>query len=103
MYIVHVSATISHGRGSLALVLLLLLIVFLLLASSCSQVVREVRFSLDGLVIPRATGLAVPSHLGLHHHGDDPAVSTNLLVRIYEFIHVYMYENTHVGSWIHTR
>ena len=39
------------------------------------QAMREVRFSLDGLVIPRDTGLSIPSHLGLHHHGDDPAVS----------------------------
>lgn len=32
-----------------------------------------VRFSLDGLVIPRGTVL--PSHLALHHHGNEPAVS----------------------------
>lgn len=34
---------------------------------------REVRFSLNGLVIPHDTD--VPSHLGLHHHGDEPHVS----------------------------
>lgn len=32
----------------------------------------ESRFSLDGLVIPRSTD--IPSHLGLHHHGDEPQV-----------------------------
>ena len=31
-----------------------------------------VRFSLDGLVIPRGTSL--PSHSALYHHGDEPAV-----------------------------
>ena len=30
------------------------------------------RFSLDGLVIPRGTSL--PSHSALYHHGDEPAV-----------------------------
>ena len=35
---------------------------------------REVRFSLDGLVIPRSVML--PAHLGLHHHGDEPQVSS---------------------------
>jgi hypothetical protein len=30
------------------------------------------RFNLDGVVIPR--GEAVPFHLGLHHHGDEPEV-----------------------------
>ncbi len=34
---------------------------------------NEMRFSLEGLVIPRATLL--PTHLGLHHHGNDPQVS----------------------------
>ena len=34
---------------------------------------REVRFSLDGLVIPRS--VVLPVHLGLHHHGDEPQVS----------------------------
>ena len=34
---------------------------------------REVRFSLDGLVIPRS--IVLPVHLGLHHHGDEPQVS----------------------------
>ena len=34
---------------------------------------REVRFSLDGLVIPRTVQL--PVHLGLHHHGNEPQVS----------------------------
>lgn len=34
---------------------------------------REVRFSLDGLVIPRS--VVFPVHLGLHHHGDEPQVS----------------------------
>ena len=33
----------------------------------------ETRFSLEGLVIPRSTDM--PSHLGLHHHGDEPEVS----------------------------
>ena len=33
---------------------------------------REVRFSLDGLVIPR--NVVLPAHLGLHHHGDEPQV-----------------------------
>ena len=35
---------------------------------------REVRFSLDGLVIPRS--VVLPAHLGLHHHGDEPQVSS---------------------------
>ena len=34
---------------------------------------REVRFSLDGLVISRS--VVLPVHLGLHHHGDEPQVS----------------------------
>ena len=34
---------------------------------------KEVRFSLEGLVIPR--GAVIPSHLGLHHHGEEPEVS----------------------------
>ena len=34
---------------------------------------REVRFSLEGLVIPR--NVVLPVHLGLHHHGDEPQVS----------------------------
>lgn len=34
---------------------------------------REVRFSLEGLVIPR--NVILPVHLGLHHHGDEPQVS----------------------------
>ena len=34
---------------------------------------REVRFSLDGLVISRS--VVLPAHLGLHHHGDEPQVS----------------------------
>lgn len=33
---------------------------------------NEVRFSLDGLVIPR--NVVLPAHLGLHHHGDEPRV-----------------------------
>ena len=33
----------------------------------------ETRFSLDGLVISRTTN--VPSHMGLHHHGDEPEAS----------------------------
>lgn len=33
----------------------------------------ETRFSLEGLVIPWSAD--VPSHLGLHHHGDEPEVS----------------------------
>ena len=33
---------------------------------------NKTRFSLDGLVIPRST--AIPMHLGLHHHGDEPEV-----------------------------
>ena len=39
---------------------------------------REVRFSLDGLVIPRS--VVLPAHLGLHHHGDEPQVSSILMV-----------------------
>lgn len=34
---------------------------------------REVRFSLEGLVVPRS--VVLPAHLGLHHHGDEPQVS----------------------------
>ena len=34
---------------------------------------REVRFSLEGLVIPR--NVVLPVHLGLHHHGNEPQVS----------------------------
>ena len=34
----------------------------------------EVRFSLDGLVISRDSTLSIPTHLGLHHHGNEPAV-----------------------------
>ena len=33
---------------------------------------NEVRFSLDGLVIPR--NIVLPAHLGLHHHGNEPHV-----------------------------
>lgn len=32
----------------------------------------DIRFSLEGLVIPQYVD--VPSHLGLHHHGDEPEV-----------------------------
>ena len=34
---------------------------------------REVRFSLEGVVIPR--NVVLPVHLGLHHHGNEPQVS----------------------------
>ena len=33
----------------------------------------ETRFSLNGLVIPR-TVTTIPSHMGLHHHGNEPQV-----------------------------
>ena len=33
---------------------------------------NEMRFSLEGLVIPRS--VILPDHLGLHHHGDEPQV-----------------------------
>ena len=33
---------------------------------------KEVRFSLEGLVIPR--DMNVPTYVGLHHHGDEPEV-----------------------------
>lgn len=33
---------------------------------------NEIRFSLEGLVIPRS--IVIPAHLGLHHHGDEPQV-----------------------------
>ena len=36
---------------------------------------REVRFSLEGLVIPR--NVVLPAHLGLHHHGDEPQVRSS--------------------------
>ena len=32
------------------------------------------RFSMEGLIIPRGTSL--PSHSALYHHGDEPAVSS---------------------------
>jgi hypothetical protein len=48
---------------------------------------REVRFSLDGLVIPRT--VVLPVHLGLHHHGDEPQVT---------ILHVYC----HSGTFIYT-
>ena len=41
---------------------------------------REVRFSLDGLVIPRT--LLLPAHLGLHHHGDEPQVCCHNMCKI---------------------
>ena len=34
--------------------------------------INEMRFSLEGLVIPRS--VVLPGHLGLHHHGDEPQV-----------------------------
>ena len=33
----------------------------------------DARFSLDGTILPR--GQDLPSHLGLHHHGNEPEVS----------------------------
>jgi hypothetical protein len=33
---------------------------------------KENRFSFDGLVLPHT--IDVPTHLGLHHHGDNPEV-----------------------------
>ena len=33
----------------------------------------ETRFSFSGLVIPRRA-TTIPSHMGLHHHGDEPQV-----------------------------
>lgn len=42
--------------------------------SSDEERLREVRFSLDGLVIHR--NVILPPHLGLHHHGDEPQVSS---------------------------
>ena len=41
--------------------------------TSSDQQPKEVRFSLDGLVIHR--NVILPVHLGLHHHGDEPQVS----------------------------
>ena len=40
-----------------------------------SQKQRDVRLSLEGLVIPHDTVL--PPHLGLHHHGDEPEVGVS--------------------------
>lgn len=52
------------------------------------------RFSLDGLVIPR--GVDVPSHLGLHHHGDEPQVRyTESLVSLSLMMPTS-------GGWLHT-
>ena len=48
-------------------------IAVLLSVSLCVQEGGPVRFSLEGLVIPRGT--ALPSHIGLHHHGEKPQVS----------------------------
>ena len=33
---------------------------------------KEIRFSLNGLVVPH--DVDIPTHLGLHHHGDEPQV-----------------------------
>ena len=33
---------------------------------------NEIRFSLEGLAIPRS--VVLPDHLSLHHHGDEPQV-----------------------------
>ena len=41
---------------------------------SLIQKYREIRFSFDGLVIHREVGVAIPVHLSLHHHGDEPEV-----------------------------
>lgn len=35
---------------------------------------KEVRFSLEALVVPRGT--TIPPHLGLHHHGLEPEVGS---------------------------
>ena len=40
----------------------------------------ETRFSLDGRVIPRSADL--PSHLGLHHHGDEPQVWSKFMYNL---------------------
>ena len=42
---------------------------------------KEVRFSMDGLVINRSVGVSIPTHLALHHHGDEPEV-TQILTHI---------------------
>ena len=42
---------------------------------------KEVRFSLDGLVIPR--NVVLPVHLGLHHHGDEPQVSLPVFAKAF--------------------
>jgi hypothetical protein len=36
------------------------------------EIYKEIRFSFDGRVIPREVGVTIPSHAGLHHHGDQP-------------------------------
>ena len=48
---------------------------------------REVRFSLDGLVISRS--VVLPVHLGLHHHGDEPQVSLGSTCTLYMYVYWY--------------
>ena len=54
--------------------------VVLLVAGNCVlpcslmlQGSKEARFSFDGLLLPKS--IELPSTMGLHHHGNDPAVS----------------------------
>ena len=35
----------------------------------------DVRFSLDALTIPRDVSMSIPTHLGLHHHGEEPVAA----------------------------
>ena len=40
--------------------------------TTITRSINEMRFSLEGFVIPRS--VVLPGHLGLHHHGDEPQV-----------------------------
>ena len=62
---------------------------------SDEQQPREIRFSLDGLVIPR--NIILPVHLGLHHHGDEPQVRC-ALQDVYVHVHVCMLNCTIISS-----
>ena len=42
---------------------------------------NEIRFSLEGLVIPRS--IVIPAHLGLHHHGDEPQVELPTYIYVF--------------------
>ncbi len=54
----------------------------------------ETRFSFNGLVIPR-TVTSIPSHVGLHHHGNEPQVRHTLLMR-----RLCLYYRA--GSWLYS-